>query len=307
MKQSINIALVIFCQSLFTIDYVKSQTVTPLNEKPVITAYDLGTQEHIVIDGIISEHFWLEILPSTGFRQTEPNDGKQATEQTLVRVAYDSQFFYVAIEAFDSAPDSIASSLFRRDGSGYSDWVYISIDSYNDNRTAFTFAVNPEGVQKDILYYDDEEEDLKWDAVWDVATTKHSKGWSAEFRIPFSQLRFNSSNSQQKWGVNFKRYIARKEETSNWAHVPREEFGNVSWFGEIQGIENLGRPLRLEVLPYISISDTREPELEILVNGNKDPFYNTDEVELKVGGDIKYGISSDFTLTATSRSRSIHN
>mgnify|MGYP003634450122 CR=1 FL=1 len=299
MKQHINIVLVVFCQSLFIISNAKSQTI-PLNvEKPVINAFSLGSEKQIILDGNISEQAWLEIPFSTKFVQTQPNDGSLSTEKTQVRIAYDSQYLYVAIEAFDSAPDSVASSLFRRDGSGYSDWVYVSIDSYNDNRTAFTFAVNPEGVQKDILYYNDEEEDLQWDAVWDVATTKHFKGWSAEFRIPFSQLRFNASNSQQNWGVNFKRYIARKEETSNWAHVPREEFGKVSWFGEIQGIENLGRPLRLEVLPYISISDTREPEPEILVNGNKNVFYNADEVEFKIGGDIKYGITSDFTLTAT--------
>ncbi len=299
MKQRINIVLVFLCQSLFTISNVKSQTIPHIVEKPIIKANSLNSDEQLVIDGHISEKVWLNTPYETGFVQTQPNDGNPATEQTRVRIAYDREYFYVAIEALDTSPDSIASSLFRRDGSGYSDWVYVSIDSYNDNRTAFTFAVNPEGVQKDLLYYDDEEEDLKWDAVWDVATTKHSKGWSAEFRIPFSQLRFNSSNSQQKWGVNFKRYIARKEEVSNWAHVPREEFGNVSWFGEIQGIENLGRPLRLEVLPYISISDTREPEPEVLVNGNKDPFYNTNEAELKVGGDVKYGITSDFTLTAT--------
>ncbi len=299
MTRYINIALLILCQSLFIISNVKSQTIPLSVEKPTINAFRLDVDKEIIIDGNVTEQAWLEIPYSTTFVQTQPNDGLLATEQTHVRVGYDSHYLYVVIEALDSAPDSIASSLFRRDGSAYSDWVYVSIDSYNDNRTAFTFAVNPKGVQKDIFYYDDEEEDTQWDAVWDVATTIHSKGWTAEFRIPFSQLRFNSSNSQQNWGINFKRYIARNEETSNWAHIPREEFGNVSWFGELNGIENLGRPLRLEALPYISVSDTKEPEPGILINGNKDSFYEKNDLEFKIGGDIKYGITSDFTLTST--------
>ncbi|GAB5408469.1 MAG: hypothetical protein BalsKO_08340 [Balneolaceae bacterium] len=98
-------------------------------------------------------------------------------------------------------PDSIAATLFRRDGNEFSDWFFVSIDSYNDNRTAFTFGVNPRGVQKDILFFNDTEEDILWDAVWDSETSINRDGWIAEFRIPLSQLRFTSSNSEQSWAL----------------------------------------------------------------------------------------------------------
>lgn len=288
------IGVTIFCNLWLSVSNVYSQTV-----KPTIHAHFLEASESVIIDGIINENIWHRIQYSSDFIQTAPNDGESATERTEVRVAYDHQYLYVAINALDSVPDSIASSLFRRDGRGYSDWLYVSIDSYNDKRTAFSFAVNPKGVQKDIFHYDDDKQDIKWDAVWDVATAIHENGWSAEFRIPFSQLRFNSTKGEQVWGINFERYIARKEETSNWAHNPREEFGKVSWFGRLHNIKDLKRPLRLEIVPYISGSNTNAPTPEKSWAGSSDPFYNKNDLKFKAGGDIQYGITSDLTLTAT--------
>lgn len=268
-------------------------------QKRTINAYKLNGTESIELDGIANDEVWKKAEKVSGLIQRFPNDGKPASERTEFSVAYDDKYLYVLARAYDSSPDSIAATLFRRDGDEYSDWLYVSIDSYNDKRTAFTFAVNPKGVQKDIFYYNDNEEDVKWDAVWEAVTTQDALGWTAEFKIPLSQLRFTSSSEIQNWGINFQRIIARKEETAFWSPTPREENGLVSLFGELRGIRDLPRPMRLELLPYVSVSDQRAPKPEPSSNGFEDPFFKQNDFTFKAGGDIKYGITSDFTLTAT--------
>lgn len=102
------------------------------------------------------------------------------------------------------------------------------------------------------MYFDDTGEDILWDAVWEVKTKINDDGWTAEFKIPLSQLRYTSRNDIQDWGINFQRRIGRRAEISFWARTPREEFGVVSKFGELKGVKDLDRPMRLEITPYIS-------------------------------------------------------
>jgi len=133
----------------------------------------------ISIDGKLSEPAWATAVPSGGFMQSYPNVGVKPTDSTEVRVLYDDAALYIGVRMFDARPDSIAAQLARRDATGiYSDWLHVMIDSYKDRRTAFRFSVNPRGVQKDVLEFDDRNgEDLNWDAVWEVATTVDSLGW----------------------------------------------------------------------------------------------------------------------------------
>lgn len=259
-----------------------------------IEAIKVSDKDEIKIDGLLDEPVWQKAPIATDFIQSTPIDGVSASEKTEVRVLYSNKYLYVGFMAYDSSPDSITASLFRRDSDEASDWVYVNIDSYNDDRTAFTFAANPLGVQKDIMYYDDTQEDVLWDAVWEVESRIVENGWMAEFKIPLSQLRFTSSNSIQNWGINFQRRIARRAEISFWSRTPRQEYGVVSRFGELTGVQDLPKPLRLEVTPYVSTELTNN---QTDPGGN--PFFEKNKPGLKLGGDIKYGITSDFTLTAT--------
>ncbi|MEX0719224.1 MAG: DUF5916 domain-containing protein [Balneolaceae bacterium] len=248
----------------------------------------------ITLDGITTEDVWKKAPVATGFTQRQPDDGKPATEKTEVRLLYTDAALYVGITAYDSNPDSILASLFRRDGSESSDWVYVSLDSYNDKRTAFTFAINPRGVQKDVLYYDDNSEDILWDAVWESNTQILETGWSAELKIPLSQLRFSSKNAEQQWGINFQRRLARNGEISYWAPTDLNTTGMVSKFGRLNGIRNLKEPRRLEITPYLSGNMIRVPK-----TSTSNPYYSRNEFAGGMGGDIKYGVTSDLTLTAT--------
>ena len=138
------------------------------------------------MDGRIDDAAWEKATVADGFLQFEPDEGKPASQQTEARVLYGTDALFVALRAFDTAPDSIAGQLTRRDQQSYSDQLSVVIDSYFDRRTAFQFMVNPVGVKTDAYLFDDVEDDSNWDAVWDVATAIDEKGWTAEFRIPYS-------------------------------------------------------------------------------------------------------------------------
>ncbi len=251
------------------------------------------TGSEVRLDGLLDEAIWSTAPVATGFTQRAPNDGGNPSQKTEARILYTNKEIYVGIMAYDTSPDSAIASLFRRDGSESSDWVYVSFDSYNDKRTAFTFAVNPRGVQKDILYFDDSGEDVLWDAVWEAEAKILHNGWSVEMKIPLSQLRFSSKEAVKSWGVNFQRRIARHDEFNYWSPTPQSESGSVSLFGSLNGIRDLDEPTRLEIIPYASTNLERAP-------GNpNNPFYNENELGANIGGDIRYGVTSDLTLSAT--------
>lgn len=262
--------------------------------QPMMHAVKIQNPSEIDLDGLVNESIWLKSPVATGFTQRFPDDNSPATQKTEVRVLYADDAIYIGFIAYDTSPDSIIAPLFRRDGTQSSDWVYVAFDSYNDKRTAFSFAVNPRGVQKDILYFNDNQEDELWDAVWEAKTYVGDFGWSAELRIPFSQLRFSTKSEVMEWGVNFQRRIARHGEISFWSPSPRTEESLVSKFGRLHGIKELDEPRRLEVSPYIAGSLLREPD-----SGSGNPFYTENALSGNIGGDIKYGLTSDFTLTAT--------
>ncbi|MBO6792494.1 MAG: carbohydrate binding family 9 domain-containing protein [Balneolaceae bacterium] len=262
-------------------------------ENPTMTAVRISTNSQIKLDGFLDEAEWQNAPYATDLTQRFPVDGGRPSQRTEARILYTDSHIYVGVMAYESNPDSITKALFRRDGNEASDWVYVSFDSYNDKRTAFTFAVNPSGVQKDILYYDDNGEDILWDAVWEASSKITNEGWSVEMKIPLSQLRFSSNQSVQTWGVNFQRRIARNNEFNYWSETSQRESGMVSKFGRLYGIRDLEEPRRLEITPYVSSSITREP------GDASNPYYNATDVGGNFGGDIKYGITSDLTLTAT--------
>ena len=261
------------------------------DEVPILPATKVADAD-IELDGAMREAAWHAAPAATRFTQFEPDEGEPATQRTEARVLYGDAALYVYIRAYDSSPGEIAGQLTRRDQQSYSDLLGVVIDSYFDRRTAFQFSVNPAGVKLDAYLFDDTDEDTGWDAVWDVATARDDQGWSAEFRIPYSQLRFRHRD-EQTWGINFMRHLARREELSAWAPTTRADGGIVSRFGELRGLRNLDPPRRLEVLPYSLAQLQRAP------GDAANPFYRRSDALGTVGADIKYGVTSDITLDVT--------
>lgn len=249
------------------------------------------------IDGRIDPAEWQNAPVATGFTQARPSPGSAASHPTEVRVLYDDRAVYIAARMHDPAPDSIVAQLARRDQAGYSDLLTVALDSYHDRRTAFSFSVNPRGVRRDLMIHDDASEDPNWDAVWDAATAIDVAGWTAEIRIPLSQLRFDAdavdAGGGRVWGINFSRTLARHDELSHWAPIPPDAAGLVSRFGELQGLRDLRPARRLEVQPYSVARLTREP------GSPEDPFHRSNDFFGSAGVDLRYGVTSDLTVTAT--------
>ena len=225
-----------------------AQDDTSTNSPPVLNAAKLtGTPPQI--DGILNEDAWKQTPAATGFVQLLPDEGEPASERSEVRVLYGDDALYIAFRAYDADPTAIEGQLTRRDRESFSDWVHVAIDSYNDKRTAFQFGVNPKGIKQDTYRYNDTRRDPDWDAVWDVATSIDEQGWIAEFRIPYTQLRF-SHTEEMTWGIQFTRDIARKQELAYWAPLSSQESGTVSKYGTLQGLNGIKSRWRLEVAPY---------------------------------------------------------
>src|SRR2546421_7169023 len=192
----------------------------------------------VVIDGKDDDPVWRLAPAITAFREFQPKEDGDPRFATEAKVAYDSRNFYVFIRAFDPHPDSILKLLARRDVRAASDQLKIMVDSYHDRRSGFEFAVNPAGVKRDYAMYNDSQEDDAWDAVWDVGTQVDSLGWTAEFRIPLSQLRY-VPGATNTFGFAVWRDIQRYSERVSWPVYRGSQAGGSSQLGELTGPEGL--------------------------------------------------------------------
>lgn len=243
----------------------------------------------INLDGKLDEASWASAPVTPILKQIDPLEGQPASQRTEVRVLYDDEALYVGARLDDTGP--ITARLGRRDMRlGDSDWFGVMLDSYHDHRTAFGFDVNPAGVQRDEVKTI-EDDDNSWDAVWRVATSIDSAGWTAEYRIPFSQLRFHP-DSALTWGVQFERIIGRNHEYSASTFIPKSAPGGVPAYGHLVGLHDLDPGSSLELLPYV-VSRAE------YVDPGANPFRTTSEYSSSFGGDLSYRVASNLTLNAS--------
>lgn len=246
------------------------------------------TEQPVVLDGRADDPVWQTAPAVGGFREARPSEDADPKQRTEFRVAYDPHNLYVLVRAFDTHPDSIIRLLSRRDDQTASDQIIVMIDAYHDRRTGYEFVVNPAGVKADYAIYNDGEEDGAWDAVWDVATLTDSLGWTAEYRIPFSQLRFAAAESVT-FGFSVWRMLQRHTAQLTWPLYRPSRTGFVSQFGTLTGLDGLASPRRAEVAPYVL---TQNEPLAVASGIER-------HQRISVGGDLKYAVASNLTLTAT--------
>src|SRR6267378_1640186 len=242
----------------------------------------------VVIDGKDDDAVWREAAAITAFREFSPREDGPPRFPTEAKVAYDDHNFYAFSRAFDPHPDSILKILARRDVRAPTDQLKIVIDSYHDRRTGYEFAVNPAGVKRDYAIYDDNHEDDAWDGVWEVASTVDSLGWTAEFRIPLSQLRYAHADTNT-FGFAVWRDIQRYTERVSWPVYRQSQSGFASQLGDVTGLVGLPAPRRLEVAPYMVTKNVSVPV---------GPGFDRSQ-KLTAGADLKYGLTSNVTLDAT--------
>jgi hypothetical protein len=254
-----------------------------------ITCYKLS--EPLIIDGLLTESVYQK-PPITDFTQKDPNEGAPITEKTEVWVSYDQDNIYFSGRFFDSKPDSIDITLMRRDNIVESDWFFVSLDTYNDDRNGYFFAVNAGGSIADGTLYNDGWDDDSWDGIWESKTRVDEKGWYVEMRIPFTQLRFKESD-KMVWGINLDRDIKRRHEMSYYVMVPKSESGFVSKFADLVGLDGIKSKQRFEVLPYFV------QKAQYLVHDENNPFYKSKQYKTSLGADLKFSVGSNLNVDAT--------
>jgi hypothetical protein len=240
------------------------------------------------IDGRLDDAAWLQGEWSGDYTQQIPTEGAEPSHPTEIKILYDDGNIYVAIRAYDD-PELIHRYPGRRDAfSG--DIVGVCFDSYFDKRTGFEFDLTAGGSKIDLIL-GNESWDTTWDAVWEGEVAMEEDAWTAEFRVPLSQLRYGP-HDEQVWGLHAWRWIARNWEESQWNLIPRNNTGIMHNIGELHGINGLPRNRRIEILPHVlgevdSASFTAENQRERTMGSGS------------AGLDAKVGLSSNFTLDAT--------
>lgn len=250
------------------------------------------TSANIKIDGELTEADWQEAQRINHFVQYEPDEGAPMTQSTEVKVLYDDKYIYFGFICYDSDLSKMVANEMRRDAPLFrNDYVFLLLDTYNDQRSGFFFRINPLGAMEDIAVMDNgDSRNENWSAVWECRTKINDSDWTAEIAIPFSQLRFKKSNNIV-WGVNFGRNIQRNYEKGTWVPVPSayrwRAIYRTANLGRLTGLENIVPQTHLELLPYI------------LPGVNQRKIYNETNVLFDTGLDIKYSLTSNLTADAT--------
>ena len=295
--------------SLFIIFFFSFQSTTYSQENFIKVRPEVKInyiENDPIIDGnVINDKIWNSIFPITSMTQVTPNFGEPSSEKTEIRLAYTDRNLYVSVVGFDSDPSKIVVSDSKRDADlNDEDSFLFILDTYNDFQNGFLFGTNSDGMQYDAQI-DNEGignfnpnsrqkggtlggTNVNWDASWEVKTIKGDFGWSAEFSIPLSSLRFLPGENKT-WGLNFQRNISKNSETSFWASLPLGfDIKRVSISGKLKGLD-LKSPKNLKIIPY-TIGNASYQKLD----------NQTDvSVDLDAGFDIKYSLTPGLTLDLT--------
>lgn len=278
-KYLLIIALCMSYSLSFSQDITREYITTKTNEPPII-------------DGHIDDACWQAASVTSDFNMYQPYDDRSASFNTEFKILYDNNNIYIAVRAYDPEPSKIYKKLSRRDNVN-EEAIAIYLDCYHNKTTAYYFAVNASGVIKDMFgSLDGKAWDESWNAIWMAKTNIDDKGWTAEFQIPLSQLRFINSEEQQ-WGLNVQRHVQRVDETSLWAHLSQDAEGFIHRFGILSGLKNIKARKILEISPY-ALSGLKTYKAE---TGN--PYRDGSNINYNIGIDGKIGLSNNFTMDYT--------
>ncbi len=244
------------------------------------------------VDGLLTDESWNAVEWQGDFIELRPDENTAPTHQTRFKVLYDNKNLYVGIQAFDSEPDNIEKRLGRRDEFP-GDLIEVNIDSYHDLRTGFSFTVSASGVIGDeFISNDGRNWDGSWNPIWYSKTNIDNEGWTAELKIPLSQLRFGK-DKDQVWGFQVMRHIFDAEERSVWQRIPQGSNGFVSQLGELHGLVDLEPQKQIEIQPYATT------QVETYPAEAGDPFRDGNDFKLSGGLDGKIGITNNLTMDFT--------
>ena len=283
---AIHVLLLISSQILFA---QQNQIIT----KKKYVVQRIQENEIPIIDGKLDDAIWYNAHQwESNFVQREPLENAVPTEKTSFKVYFDSKYLYVGIKNFDRNPDKITDWMSRRDGFE-GDWVSVVFDSFHDLRSAFSFTLTAAGVKGDkIITLNGQNEDLTWNPIWYAKSAITTEGWTAEMKIPLSQLRF-SDVEDLTWGFQVIRKYFQNDEIDVWQRIPIDASGWISEFGKLEGLEDLKPQKQFEIQPFLVTS------LETFKKEVDNPFRDFHKRAINAGIDGKIGITNDLTLDFT--------
>lgn len=289
-----------------------------------VRAVRIDSHLGVRIDGKLNDAAWERGVWVSEFTQREPVEGAAPSQRTEVAFLYNDEALYVGARMFSDSATEVRALVTRRDQESTSEQLVVSLDTHHDRRTAYSFAVTAAGVRLDYFHPSDRESkrDYFFEPVWTAKTAIDAHGWTAELRIPFSQLRFNRCEAPRTpvvlasagaavaiagpdhsdgalaghclWGVNLTRRIPARNEEDYLVLVRRTETGWASRFAELVGIDNPRPSRRIEVVPYVASEVTLlgQPDLS-------NPFVRRNDFGGRTGADLKAGLGPSLTLDAT--------
>ncbi len=284
-------ALLFFVWICFALPAVAQDTKSDKQviEKKKYTTLRLSSPIHL--DGLLIDPAWQSVAWGGDFTEYQPQEGQTPSQATSFKILYDDEYLYIGYRCHDTEPDSIIKRMSRRDGFP-GDWVEIHLDSYHDLRTAFSFTLSVSGVRGDELISNNGNFEANWNPIWSGKSHIDSLGWTAEIKIPLSQLRFGNEKDKV-WGLQVMRRIFRHEERSTWQYIPQSAGGWVNNFGELHGLKNIKARKQIEIAPYVvAKTETYKPEI-----GH--PFLTGSDSKLTVGVDGKVSVTNDLVLDFT--------
>jgi len=238
-----------------------------------------------VIDGRLDDEVWKSAATVDDFHQTAPADGANPTETTIVRVTYDDEFLYIAAHLKDSDPGGILAKQMIQGKMFYSDdRFWVTLDSFNNKRNDYFFQVNPNGIRREALRENNARFIEEWATIWQAESAVTEDGWVTEIAIPFKSISF--SPDSDTWGINFGRGIVRKQEYDMWSSHERQDWP--AYGGEVSGIDDIKQGVGLDVVPSVSLSQSRD-----LVLGEESSGF---EPSLDARYRITPSLSATFTL-----------
>jgi hypothetical protein len=268
----------VFILSLLLVGFFQTHAQKTLNTDKIA--------EPPLIDGIIDSIYFIASDSAVDFIQLEPEKGLPASERTVVYVMFDSLYIYVAYKCYQNPEDIVARIQTRDVLSKSDDGVLLQIDTYNDNRSAYGFLLNPLSSQTDFIITDDGRNlDVNWDTEWEGAAIIDEDGWTAEFAIPFKSIKYKKGATD--WGINFGRIIRNNFETVYWSGIMTQDF-RISESGLLTGIKSPARKVGLVLFPYATLR---------YENNDFNETYN--KFTPSVGGDIRSQISSNVSADIT--------
>ena len=246
------------------------------------------------LSGRLDDPSWQNAIPVTLNFEASPGENTPAKQKTVAMILYDDKYIYLGFRCYDSVPSSIRANLSDRDKIFGDDYVIATIDTYNNHQRGFEFAVNPYGIQGDLLMMGTGNEDISYDMVWESAAAKNTAGWTAEMAIPLKSLSF-SAKASQEWTISLLRNIPRDNRyLCTWTPLDRNNPSYISQGGKLTGLEGIKPGFSLDLLPYTMVQST----------GTKsdlaDPASPMTKGSLKtrIGGGIQYSPGPNVSINA---------